>query len=197
MRNLILKMSMSLDGFVSGPNGELDWVFKTGDDESRAWSLGVVSRATAHVIGRKTWSDWCAFYPTAKIPFAPYMNNVEKVVFTRSAALAPGKPVPADADPVVAKSWTNPRVANGDLVEEITRLKSEQGGDILASAGIEFIQALVAADLIDEYHLAIHPVVLGSGGAIFAKAAPRDLVLVDSKRFPKGVVAHTYRKTHA
>lgn len=207
MRKLILKMSMSIDGFVAGPNGEIDWVFRSSDEQSRAWTVDVISRAGLHAMGRKSWHDMASYWPTAAGPFAAPMNAIPKIVFTRTE-LGAGAPTPALADaraadaaqqpaaPEVVRGWAHPRVAR-NLVEDIRQLKSEQGGDILAHGGASFARSLIEHDLIDEYYLPIHPVVLGRGLSIFADARPRDVELVDVKAFEKGIVAHVYRRTGA
>jgi dihydrofolate reductase len=202
-RNLIVKMSMSLDGFVGGPNGEADWLFRSSDEESTAWTVDVISRAGIHAMGRKSWHDMAAYWPTSMEPFAPPMNKIPKVVFTRTGLGAGGGPTAAltdaraqghaqkSADPEVVRGWTNPRVASGDLAEEVRRLKAESGGDVIAHGGASFVRALIETGLVDEYALLVAPVVLGRGLPIFSK--PMDLELVELKRFPKGTVAHVYR----
>jgi len=84
------------------------------------------------------------------------------------------------------------RVFDGDLAEEIRKLKSEPGKPILAIGGAGFMRSLIATGLIDEYHLVTHPVVLGEGLTIFNGVPRMDLKLVDVKAFPGGIVAHTY-----
>jgi len=206
MRKLILKMSMTLDGFVAGPNGEIDWLFRTSDAESKAWTVAAVSNFGLHAMGSKTYRDMASYWPTSTEEFAPPMNSVPKVVFARNG-LAPAAPTQAlsdaraqgtphvAADPEVLRGWTHPRVATGPIAEEIARLKAEPGKDILAHGGSSFAQSLVQHDLIDEYRLVVHPVVLGRGMPLFAKAEkPLDLQLVELVRFPKGTAAHVYRR---
>jgi len=206
MRKLILKMSMSVDGFVAGPNGELDWLFRTSDPESRAWTVAAISNVGIHAMGSKTYRDMAAYWPTSTEPFAAPMNEVPKVVFSRNGlgtteptraladARAQGTPHAA-ASAEVMRGWMHPRIATGPLADEIARLKAEPGKDILAHGGAAFAQSLVQLDLIDEYRLVVHPVVLGRGLPLFAKAEkPLDLQLVEHVRFPKGIAAHVYRR---
>jgi dihydrofolate reductase len=207
MRKLILKMSMSIDGFVAGPNGEADWLFRTQDDEAKAWTVAAIANAGLHAMGRKTWHDMAAYWPTSAEVFAAPMNDIPKVVFTRAglrgdvgttrgledarALKHPTKP----ADPEVVRGWEHPRVAAGDMAEEVARLKQEPGADIIAHGGAAFAQSLVQLDLVDEYKLLVHPVALGRGLPLFAQATrPLDLALVDVKPFPKGAVAHVYAR---
>lgn len=190
MRKLQMKMSMSVDGFVAGINGETDWVFKTGDAESKAWSLEQAREAGLIIMGRKSFEGWASYWPTSTDPFAAHMNETPKAVFTQKGfkGIDPG-PDPSPA----AASWAGARVFSGDLAEEVMALKAEPGKPIAAIGGAGFMRSLIAAGLVDEYRLAIHPVVLGAGLPIFnGLATPRYLKLIDFKAFPGGTVVHTY-----
>src|SRR5882724_10551515 len=83
MRTLILKMSISIDGFVGGPNGEIDWIFKSLDDGAIKWTLASVRNAGVHIMGSRTFYDMRAHWPTSTEPFAAPMNEIPKVVFAR------------------------------------------------------------------------------------------------------------------
>ncbi|MBS1689404.1 MAG: dihydrofolate reductase family protein [Bacteroidetes bacterium] len=191
MRKLIVKMSMSMDGFVSGVNGEKDWVFKTGDEESAAWSVTAIEQGGLIIMGRNTFETLAAYWPTATGPFAKPMNEIPKAVFTQKGfkGIDAGG---AELSPAEA-SWAEARVLDGDLAEEIKHLKAEAGKPIVAIGGAGFVQSLIATGLVDEYHLGIHPVALGSGLSIFSGVdVPLYLKLMDTKVFPKGVIAKTY-----
>ncbi|HEY4286496.1 MAG TPA: dihydrofolate reductase family protein [Puia sp.] len=191
MRKLIMKMSMSIDGFVGGPNGEKDWVFRSSDETSRAWLVGKTWEAGLIIMGRKSFETLAAYWPTAPGPFAAPMNEIPKAVFTKTGFTGVDLPNP-EQSPAIA-SWTAAQVFDGDLTEQIRRLKAGEGKPIYAIAGAGFMRSLLATGLIDEYHLVIHPVVLGSGEPIFTGLAmPLDLKLVETKAFPKGVVVHIY-----
>ncbi len=210
MRKVILKMSMSLDGFVGGPNGEIDWLFRSTDAEGTAWTVDAISQMSVHIMGSRTFRDMAAYWPTSTEPFAPPMNQIPKVVFSRrglpaaeggakstTRALVDARaqaPTPLDDAGAARESWATARVASGDLAEEITRLKQEPGKDIMAHGGASFAQSLVERGLVDEYRLIVHPVVLGRGLPLFSKlAAPQDLQLIELKTFPSGAAAHIYR----
>ena len=191
MRKLIMKMSVSIDGFVAGAHGENDWIFKTGDEESLAWSVTQSWEAGLIIMGRKSFELMAHYWPTATGPFAAPMNEIPKAVFTEKGftGILPG----AEQSPAAA-SWVEARVFDGDLAEGIRELKAEPGKPIVAIGGADFMQSLIATGLVDEYLLATHPVVLGAGLPIFnGIAKPLYLKLVDVKTFPGGVVAHTYR----
>ena len=82
MRELILKMSISIDGFVAGPNGEVGWVFGP-DQAARAWTVETISNASLHIMGSRTFHDMAAYWPTSTEVFAPPMNEIPKAVFSR------------------------------------------------------------------------------------------------------------------
>jgi dihydrofolate reductase len=206
MRNLILKMSMSLDGFVGSPRGELAWVFRGTDPQAIAWTVDAISQVGVHIMGSRTFRDMAAYWPTSTEVFAPPMNQIPKVVFSSSGLPAIGSttraledaraqaPRPLDDAGSARDSWASARVAGGDLTDEINRLKQEPGKDIMAHGGASFAQSLIERGLVDEYRLLVHPVVLGRGLPIFSKLAkPAELQLVEAKAFPGGAVAHIYR----
>jgi dihydrofolate reductase len=190
MRKLIMKMSISLDGFVCGANNEMDWLFKTSTEESKAWVVGICQDAGLHIMGRKTFQNMASFWPTAIGPFAAPMNEIPKAVFTQKGFKGFDPPHPSSP---AAASWAEARIFDGDLIEGIKKLKSEPGKPILAHGGAGFMRSLIATGLIDEYYLPIHPVALGSGLPIFnGLAKPFYLKLVDVKIFPGGGVGNTY-----
>jgi dihydrofolate reductase len=191
MRKLIMKMSISVDGFVGGPNGEADWIFKSSDEESRAWVVGQSWEAGLIIMGRKSFEGMAPYWPTATGPFAAPMNEIPKAVFTQNGFK---NILPHAEQSPAAVSWAEARVFDGDLAQEIRKLKSEPGKPIVAIGGAGFMRSLIATGLIDEYLLVTHPVVLGEGLPIFSGVAqPLDLKLVDVKAFPKGIIARTYR----
>ena len=199
MRELTLAMSMSLDGFISGPKGEIDWVF-SGDQVAIASKIEKLWDAGLHIMGSGAFG-MATFWPTASTPFAPPMNQIPKTVFSKQGpavlqAAAEALEKARQAGPLQpgAESWAQATVAGGDLADEIARLKAVDGKRIIAHGGARFARSLIAANLVDEYAVMIYPIILGKGVSIFSELpAPRPLKLVSSQAFPLGGVAQTYR----
>jgi dihydrofolate reductase len=211
MRRLMLKMSISMDGFCADadPEGPQKWLFDTADDESNAWELSFIKDAGYHAMGHETYRVMAGFWPVSTDVFAKLMNSIPKLIFTRKglaaddATITPraveqarknpeGKAIPNDE---IMRSWTHPRVAHGDLGEQIAKLKREGGKGIIAYGGASFAQSLIELDVVDDYRFLIHPVILGSGLPVFTKAKElMHLELVEERRFPKGAVAHVYNR---
>jgi dihydrofolate reductase len=208
MRELILKMSISIDGFVAAPDGGLKWVFDT-DHEARSWTVETVWNASLHIMGSLTFQDMAAYWPTSTEVFAPPMNQIPKAVFSRQglAALKAANTTAALRDARAnagtgqsaqlqpgAESWAEAYVAAGALADEVAKLKAQDGKPIIAHGGASFARGLIAAGLVDQYVLLVHPIALGKGLPIFSDVAmPRRLKLTSSKTFPAGAVAQIYR----
>ena len=194
MRKLIMKMSITIDGFVAGLNGKADWIFRSSDETSRAWSLERSYDASLIIMGRRSFESMAPYWPTATGPFAAPMNEIPKAVFTKSGYKRLNVEPNTKLSPAAA-SWAEAKIFDGDLAEVIKELKSEAGKPIMALGGAGFMRSLIATGLIDEYHLNMHPVVLGAGMPIFSSVElPMDLKLIEAKSFPGGIVAHVYSK---
>jgi dihydrofolate reductase len=208
MRDLILKMSISIDGFVGGPDGGIKWVFDS-DQEATAWTVETVWNASLHIMGSRTFHDMAAYWPTSTEVFAPPMNQIPKAVFSRQGATIlkavnttaalrdaranAGTGRSAELQPGGVR-WAQAYVASGDLAEEVAKLKAQEGSPIIAHGGASFARSLVARGLVDQYDLRVHPVALGKGLPVFSDLAmPRALKLMSSKAFPAGSVAQIYR----
>lgn len=209
MRDLILKMSMSIDGFVSDLDGRNTWMFGA-DDEAKAWAVDNLWNAGLHIMGSRSFQDMAAWWPTSTDAFAAPMNQIPKAVFSRqgpailkkietSASLEETRRQNAGTGQAAApqpgaESWTEAYVASGDLAEEIAKLKAQEGKPIIAHGGVGFARSLVARGLVDAFVLVVAPTALGKGLPLFSDlATPMPLKLVSSKAFPGGAVAQTYR----
>ena len=180
MRRVVLQMSVTLDGYVAGPGGGGDWALPAEDPDVRAWKVAALRQTGTHIMGRVTYQQMATHWPAATGDYAAFMNKLPKVVFSRT---------------LPAAEWPSSRIARGDLTEEITALKSESGGDIMAHGGAAFVQALSRLGLIDTYHLVIHPVALGNGLPLFKDLpGPLRLDLAQARRFPDGTVIHVYQR---
>jgi len=176
MASLVLKMSVSLDGYVAPADGNSDWAAAGRSDDGARWTLETVSNAATHLIGAATYAQWSGFWPGASGPFARPMNEIPKVVFSDSLASA---------------DWGPATIARGDLTAEVARLKHEHpDGYLLAQGGVRFARSLVQAGLIDEYRLVIHPVILGAGERLFT--TPLTVEPVSPIAFSRGAVAQVF-----
>ncbi|MGH6790295.1 MAG: dihydrofolate reductase family protein [Pseudolabrys sp.] len=185
MRKLILRISISIDGFIESSDGKLDFA-KSRSPEGAAWVAEKIGQAGAHLMGRKAFCEMASFWPTAGGVLAKPMNEILKIVFSRKGF-----------DPTQAsntKSWMESKVITGDLAEGITNLKKQSGKDLIAHGGVEFAQNLVGTGLVDEFWLATHPVAAGSGFSLFEKLSkPLYLKLIDTKVFSTGAMVHVCR----
>jgi dihydrofolate reductase len=181
MRAVVLQMGVSLDGYVAGLDGNLDWGLPPEGEAVTAWKLDSVRRVGTHIMGRVTYEAMAATWPFSDEVYAAPMNDIPKVVFSRTLASA---------------DWPASRIARGNLAEEIDALRREPGGDIMAHGGASFVQALSQQNLIDEYRLVIRAVALGSGLPLFKDlAAPLPLTLASATTYPDGTAIHVYRPT--
>jgi dihydrofolate reductase len=173
---LVLKMSVSLDGYVAPPDGSGHWIAAGRSEDALRWNVETLSNAGAHLMGATTYAAMASHWPGDSGPFAKPMNEIPKVVFSNSLTSA---------------DWHETTIAAGDLTEAVTRLKQERsGGYLLAHGGAKFARSLVETGLIDEYRLLVHPAVLGGGERIFH--APLTLEPVSTTAFSGGGVAHVF-----
>ena len=179
MRDVVLYMSMSVDGFVESDR-EHPGMNPEGD-ELKQWKLDRISKAGAHLMGRVTYQQMASFWPQSDDPYAAPMNDIPKVVFSKTLA---------DDE----ATWPDTYVARGDLATEVATIKAESGPDVIVWGGGRLAGALAAQDLIDEYRLLIQPLALGQGRPLFDQLPDsRRLELVEAVPFPSGIVVHTYR----
>lgn len=183
MRKLKLQVQTSVDGFISGPNGEMDWMTFNWDDELKKYINEITTQVDCIVLGRKLAQGFIPHWaarPAGENPwFIDKMNNSKKVVFTKT---------------LESSVWENTTLCKGDLTDEITKLKSEPGNDIIVYGGGSFVSALIKYGLIDEFHLFVHPVALGTGMAIFKELDSKQKFGLESSRaFLCGIVLIKYR----
>jgi dihydrofolate reductase len=176
MATLVLKMSVSLDGYIAPLDGSTGWIAAGRSDDALSWAVETVSKANAHLVGAGTYAGWATYWPTASGPFAKPMNEIPKVVFS---------------DSLKSADWGEATVVAGDLADAVARLKRERSdGYLLAHGGVRFAQSLVETGLIDEYRLGVHPVVLGTGERLFR--TPLTIEPISTTVFSGGSVAHVF-----
>ncbi len=182
MRRLAVFMHTSLEGFVAGPDGEMDWITVTDDVFALAGER--TDAADVALYGRKTFEMMDSYWPTAgqsptasahDLAHSRWYNQVRKVVVSRSLSGA----APANAE-----------VIGRDLVAQVGALKADGTGDIVVFGSASTVHALIAARLVDDYWLMINPVLLGGGVPLFPSGIPRiPLVCASITRLGSGVVA--------
>ena len=182
MRKLKLQMQITVDGFVAGPQGQLDWMTFAMDPQLLAFINQLTDTSGTILLGRKMTpgfvSYWEGVLTTPDSPeyeFAQKMVNLEKVVFSRTVNRMDGK---------------NVRVHQGDLVEGVNTIKGQGGKDIVVYGGATFVGSLIEPNLIDELNFFVNPVAIGEGMRVFNGRRP--LKLVESTPYPCGIVVSTY-----
>jgi dihydrofolate reductase len=184
MRKIIQWVVASVDGYIDGPNGEFDWA--PLGPQIGEYSDRLHERADTFLFGRGVWEMMASYWPQAEsmsdsehdLKFAPIWRETPKVVFSRTLEKA---------------DW-NTRVINDNLSEEVAALKRQPGKDMLLTGGSSLPGALTALGLIDEYHIAVHPVALGGGKPLFRESEQRvNLRLIDARTVDSGVVILHYQ----
>ena len=185
MRKLKLQVQMSVDGFIAGNNGEMDWMVWNWDDEIKKYVSAITEPVDCIIMGKNLatgfipyWKNVASNPDDLQYPFGKKMTDTHKVVFTKTLK-----------DSV----WENTSLATGDLTSEIARLKNQNGKDMIVYGGASFVSALIKEGLIDEFHLFVNPVVLGKGLTIFKDVNHKQgLTLVNSASFECGIVLLHY-----
>jgi len=181
MRKLVLQMGVSLDGLVARPGGlgAGGWGLPPEDRALKARKLDWFRQTSLHLMGRVTYEEMAGFWPTSDDEYAAPMNDIPKVVFSKTLTRA---------------DWPRSAIVSGDLAEEVTALKRQPGTDMIAWGGAAFAQSLSRLRLVDEYRLVVQPVALGDGLPLFAGlAGPLGLDLIDATAYGDGSVLHIYR----
>jgi dihydrofolate reductase len=177
MRNVVLYELLALDGVAEEPG---NWLFD-GGDELVANLDRVIEKQDAVLLGRGTYDYWVEFWPTAAIePFASFINNTPKYVFTSS------KP---------AADWAASTFIDTSAVDHVTKLKQQDGGDIGIHGSISLAQSLLRAGLVDELRLVIAPTIAGGGRRLFhSDAGLQRFELIELDQTTSGLVLLGYTK---
>jgi len=186
MRKLKLQVQMTLDGFIARQNGEMDWMIYEWDTELKNYVQELTEPVDCIILGRKLAQGFIPYWaskPEGEDELGvDKINNTPKVVFTKTLDKC---------------DWDNTVLAKGDLVEEISKLKKQEGRDIIVYGGATFVSDLIKHNLIDEYYLFLNPTAIGKGMTIFNDIDDTlHLSLVKSSSFDCGVVVLRYVSKH-
>ena len=190
LRKLKLQVQMSVDGYIAGPNGEMDWLVWNWDDKLKEYVNGLTESVDTILLGRKMtegfisyWSDVMTKPDDPWYAFAKRMIEIPKVVFTKT---------------LNKSQWINTDIATGDLTDEVNKLKRREGKDIIVYGGASFDSSLIKAGLIDEFHLFVNPAAIGNGMTIFKELNEMlKFTLAKSITFDCGVVLLRYEPKRA
>jgi dihydrofolate reductase len=188
MRKIITTTWTTLDGFIAGANGEMDWIGEIYDEAMGLYEDQVVSEADTLLLGRVTYQSFAGSWPYVpdnpnasegeKI-YARKLNAMRKIVFSRT---------------LESVEWNNSTLRKEIVPEEIAQLKQEPGRDMLIYGSASIVQALTNHGLIDEYQVLVHPVILGGGKPLFQNIQQQvKLTLVNNKTHPSGIVVLYYQ----
>jgi len=176
---------MSVDGYIAGPNGEMDWLVWNWDDKLKKYVNELTEPVDTILLGRKMtegfisyWTDAMTKPDNPDYAFAKKMIETPKIVFTKT---------------LKKSQWANTDIATGDLTDEINKLKSQKGKDIIVYGGASFDSSLITAGLIDEFQLFVNPAAIGNGLSIFKDLNKKQkFTLIKSIAFDSGIVLHHY-----
>ncbi len=188
MGKIIISENVSLDGVVQDPTGEEGfehggWFTEVTPEDRDAWTeveLDEVLRADAVLLGRRSYEFFAARWPQRVGDFADRLNRIPKYVVSSTLQ-----------DP----SWDNSTVLEGDVLEEVARLKRSVSGDIVVYASAVLVRSLLERDVIDEMRLMVYPVILGSGRRLFEQMdAATKLRLLNVRAVGKSLAYVTYAR---
>ena len=186
MRKVIVSEYVTLDGVMEDPGGAEGfehggWSFQFWNEEAAKFKFDELFASDALLLGRVTYQGFAKAWPTMKDEggFADRMNSLPKFVVSTT---------------LKEVEWNNAKLMKGNIAEEVSKLKQQPGQDILIAGSGELVHTLMQHDLIDEYRLMVHPVVLGSGKRLFRDGTgTKVLKLIETKTFSSGVVLLSYQ----
>jgi dihydrofolate reductase len=179
MGKVIVSEFVSLDGVMEAPD---QWHFPFFNEEAEKYKLDELFASDALLLGRVTYEGFAAAWPsvTDEQGFADKMNSLPKYVVSTTLE-----------EPL---EWNNSRLIKGNIAEEVSRLKQQPGQDITVHGSADLVHTLMQHDLIDEYRLMVHPVVVGNGKRLFRDGSDTTVLrLVETKTFSTGVVVLFYQ----
>ena len=186
MRKVIVSEYVTLDGIMEDPGGgegteHGGWSFQFWSEEAAKFKFDELFASDALLLGRVTYQGFAKAWPsmTDEQGFADRMNSLPKFVVSTT---------------LEKLEWNNSRLIKENIAEEVSKLKQQPGQDILVAGSVELVHTLMQHDLIDEYRIMVHPVVVGSGKRLFKdETDTKVLKLVDTKTFSSGIVVLSYQ----
>jgi dihydrofolate reductase len=179
MRKLFWQMSVTLDGFIEGPNRELDYTAQFADQDFDHYASDMLNTIDAIFLGRRTYQLFADYWPSATGPDADRLNQLPKVVFSRTLEKV---------------DWNNSRLVKGNVAEEVARWKQEPGKDLALFGSADLASTFIRLGLIDEYRILVTPVILGSGTPMFKGITDRiALKLLAATPWSSGTMALYYQ----
>jgi dihydrofolate reductase len=185
MRKITAGLFIALDGVVEAPD---QWHFPYFNDEMGAAVGGQLGVADTILLGRETYDSFAGAWPDREVgggadaEFAKTLGDTRKIVVSRQA---------------LQFTWRNSEQLEGGLVDAVTALKNESGGEIGMSGSVSVVRQLLAAGLLDELHLLVHPIVVGKGMRLFDEGESIPLKLLSSQTFETGVLYLVYARAEA
>ena len=177
MARLIMWNLMTLDGFVEGPNRDISWHEDVWGEELDRLSTEQLNAAGGLLFGRVTYELMANHWPNATGDVADFMNAMPKYVFSRT---------------LKQSGWNNTRMFGAELADTVARLKRETPKDIFLFGSADLASHLIPHGLIDEFRIALNPIILGGGTPLFKPGARVKLKLLDSRPLSTGIVILRY-----
>jgi dihydrofolate reductase len=177
MAKLIMWNLMTLDGFVEGPGRDISWHSDVWGEELEKLSIEQGKAAGGLMFGRVTYELMANYWPNEKGEIADYMNALPKYVFSRT---------------LTTSAWNNTQMFGDDVQGTVARLKRESAKDIFLFGSADLSASLIPHGLIDEFRIAVTPIVLGGGSPLFKPGERVKLKLIDSKQHTTGIVILRY-----
>ena len=192
MRSLIVSMNMTLDGFMAGPECELDWHFRSWNDEMARTTVEHLRRADTILLGRTTYNAMAQYWPSKvdgldscreDVAFANMMHHYSKIVFSKT---------------LLVPSWNNSIIIQGEPGATVTKLKQQPGKDLIIYGSGQIVSSLIHEQQVDEFLLWVHPVAIGQGKPLFKHIQENlHLNLYKTTTFSSGVVLLQYKSNDA
>jgi dihydrofolate reductase len=176
MRKIVSGLFISLDGVVEAPD---QWQFPYFNEEMGNAVQSLMGGSEAMLLGRRTYEEFAAYWPTSTDDFAGYMNDTPKYVVSNTLTSA---------------DWQNSTLVSGDVLKELARLKEQPGGNLGMTGSGTLVRSLLREGLLDELHLLVHPIIVGTGKRLFDDGPRIPLRLTNSQTFSTGVLDLTYEQ---